>query len=158
MDIKKVQLSTVVSLVLFLFSAVFFFQSFQYEYWTAYSPGGGFVPLWVSGISTVLCAFCVYKSLREDGLLFKDVFPRGVARKNLFICWACLLFFIVFISILGFLLTSVVMLSILFSLGTKDRVRPIVYGIITTVASYVVFKVLLQVPLPVGLLGDLLGW
>ena len=150
---KKVQLSTIVSLVLFLFSALYFYQSMQYAYWVAYGPGAGFVPSWVSGLCTVLCGICTFNSLRENGLELRDAFPKGIARMNLFTFWAGLLFFIIVVPVLGFLVTSVVLLSVLYSLGEKNRIKAVCYGIVTTAIAYGIFKILLKVPVPVNHFG-----
>jgi hypothetical protein len=153
MSFKNAKISTVVSAVLFVFSGLYFLQSLQYIYWQGYSPASGFAPRWVSGLCAVFCAVSTIQSLKKDGIPLKDLFPKGEGRKNLIIFWVTLFFFVFLAPVFGFFISSLALLTALFKLGVSKWRKALLYSIILTACCYVVFEVLLNVPLPVNRLG-----
>ncbi len=151
-NISKIKFTTVLCLALILFSAFFLVQSMQLKYWQGYGPGAGFVPLWCSGITLGLSIISFIQSFKRDGIKLSEVFPAGIGRKNIIITWLSLVFFVVFAKILGFIATSVIMLTVLFNRSLKLN-KAIISSVILAVCCFVLFKLILQVPVPVNKFG-----
>lgn len=152
MDIRKIKFSTLVCLIFVLFSGAYLLESFNYTYWLNYTPGAGFMPRWVGALMMGISIICLVQSFRGDGITVSEVLPKGSGRINLFIVWAVMIFFILFAKVLGFVVTSTAVLAALFSRGYKWP-KAIFLGVLVSVICYVLFKVLLGVPIPTNKLG-----
>ena len=154
MDFKKLKFSTVMTVFLFIIMSVYFAMSFQYSYMDAssYSIGSGFLPRWCSGIMLVLLVIYFFRSLKEEGISITEVMPKGVGLFNILLCWAGLIFFAVLAKPLGVVIASMALLFALYSRGCKWY-RALIYSAITTAVCFVVFKVLLEIPLPTNQWG-----
>ncbi len=149
---KKLKHSTLMCFLLLVFTSVYFAMSFKYGYWDGYNPGAGFLPRWCSGILLVLLVIYFFRSLKEEGVSVADVFPKGIGGANILICWAALIFFALTAKKIGMLVSSTVMLSFLFG-RTSKWYKAILYAVILAGICFVIFKILLQVPVPVNKLG-----
>lgn len=151
---KKIKLNTVICFCFMLFSMFYFYNAMQLKLWSSkYAPGPGFIPRWVSGFMFVLSVIAFVQSLKEDGITLEKVLPVSrTSRINLYVCWGGLIFFLIFIKKLGFVITSGVLLSALFSRGTKWP-KAILLSIIVSLCCFVVFKIVLQVQIPTNQFG-----
>jgi putative tricarboxylic transport membrane protein len=152
MNIKNIKFSTLICIFFIVFSSVYLYQSFQYSYWHLYSPGAGFVPRWVSGLMLILSIICLVNSLKEEGIKVNEVFPKGVGMGNLIVAWVSLIFFTAVSKKLGLIITSSIMLSALFGRSIKLH-KAIIYGTIVSLFCFVLFKIILKVPVPVNKFG-----
>jgi len=101
----------------------------------------------------VLSVIAFVQSLKEDGITLERVLPANrTSRINLYVCWGGLIFFLIFVKKLGFVITSGVLLSALFSRGTKWP-KAILLSIIVSLCCFVVFKIVLQVQIPTNQFG-----
>ena len=151
---KKIKLNTVVCSCYLIFSIFFFYHAMQLKLWSnRYAPGPGFIPRWVSGIMIILSIIALIESFKKDGITLDKVLPENRAsRINLYVCWGGLVFFLVFIKKLGFTISSIILLSALFSRGTKCP-KAIILGSIISVIAFVIFKIVLQVQIPINQFG-----
>jgi len=153
MSIKKIKFATLMCSLLALFSLVYLIQSFSYQYWHQYSPGAGFVPAWCSGITLVLSLICLIQSIKADGIKISEVLPKDpIGRSNILIALAGLVFFAIFSEILGLVVSGIVMLTLLFGRSMKWY-KALIYGVVVTACCFILFKVLLGVPVPVNQFG-----
>lgn len=152
MQTKNLKVTTVVSFVLMLFTAYYFLQSLGYDYWIGYGPGAGFVPRWCSGIMLVLTLISFLQSFFKPGILIGDIFPTKMARDNILIVWGALVFFVASCDFFGFMVTSMISLSILFHRGMGWK-RALIYSALVAIACFFLFKSVLQVPIPVNRFG-----
>ncbi|MDF2524154.1 MAG: tripartite tricarboxylate transporter family receptor [Clostridiales bacterium] len=151
--IKNLKLSTFMCGCFAVFSSVFFVQSLSYSYWNKqFAPGAGFIPRWVSGILIILSVIAFIQSLKEDGLRLSEALPKGKYKFNTLMCWSILLLFAFFAEKLGLVLTGTAMLTILFKMGFKWP-KAIVLGLGVSLVCFFVFKILLQVDVPVNQFG-----
>lgn len=152
--LKKIKLSTVVSLCFMLFSLFYFYYAMKLKLWSSrYAPGPGFIPRWVSGIMFILSVIAFINSFKEDGITLDKVLPASRAsRINLYVCWGGLIFFLIFVNKLGFVITSSILLTALFSRGAKWP-KATLLGIIVSICCFVIFKIILQVQIPVNRFG-----
>ena len=149
---NKLSIDTIVTFLLLVFSSLFFAMSFQYAYWAGRVPGAGFIPRWTSGFCIVFCVVALIKSIKGGGLPVKEIFPNKKAAVNIGISWAAMICFALFSKTIGLLITSVVMLTLLFKLGNKWP-KAVLFAVITAAACFVLFKIVLKVPVPVNKFG-----
>lgn len=151
---RKIKLSTVVCICYLLFSIFYFYHAMQLKLWSnRYAPGPGFIPRWVSGIMIILSIIALIESFKKDGITLDKVLPKNrTSRMNLYVCWVGLVLFLAFVKKLGFTISSIILLSALFSRGTKWS-QAIILGSIVSVFAFVIFKIVLQVQIPVNQFG-----
>jgi len=152
--LKKIKISTVISFCFVLFSLFYFYHAMQLKLWSSkYAPGPGFIPRWVSGFMFILSLIAFVQSFKESGITLDKILPKSRSSKiNLFVCWAGLVFFLLFVKRLGFVITSSVLLSTMFSRGTKWP-KAIILGILVSICCFIVFKMVLQVQIPTNRFG-----
>jgi putative tricarboxylic transport membrane protein len=117
-------------------------------------PGPGFLPLGAGfglGILSVIAYFQRGSRKGEEAHLSRDSKGR----------WKCILFILlalcgysVFLNFLGFLLTTFLLLLLLFRFVEPQPWKIVIGGsLLASVASYVVFEIWLKTQLPQGILG-----
>lgn len=151
---KKVKLNTFVCACFAIVSTIYFVVALDLKYWSSqYAPGPGFIPRWVGGAMMVLSVIGFFQSFKEEGITMAEVLPKQKScRVNLYVCWGGLVFFLMFVKTLGFVVTASILLAALFSRGTKWT-RAIPASITVTLICFFIFKVLLQVQVPVNQFG-----
>ncbi len=141
-----------VSGLFILVGGVIFWQALLLPYGTEFGPGCGLLPLWISGILMVLCMLNLVIAIKNNNTNFKDLLPKGTSLKNVLACvggYAC---FMIAVPYAGFSLSSIVMLFILFSRGYKWY-WALLWSLGVTAAMFVLFKLILGVPLPLNEYG-----
>lgn len=134
------------------FGILTFASSRKMVYWSGYGPGEAFVSSWSSGFLIVLSVISIIKSLNEKGVKLRDILPKGNGLKNLLVTWGASIIFLFTVAKVGFIVASLIMLFLLYSRGYKWYYA-ILTSVIVTLVCFIVFKVLLQVPLPVNQYG-----
>jgi t-SNARE complex subunit (syntaxin) len=126
----------------------------QLKFWSSkYAPGPGFIPRWVSAAMFILSVIAFIQSLKEDGITLDKVLPAARAsRINLYVCWGGLIFFFITVKKIGFVLASTILLAALFSRGTKWPIA-IILSIIISLICFYIFKVILQIQIPINQFG-----
>ena len=152
--LAKIKINTVVSAAFLAFALFYFYIAMGLKYWgSAYAPGPGFIPRWTSGAMMVLSAFALINSFKEEGLTLSEILPKErSSRINLFVCWGALLFLLFFVTKLGFNVTASVALSAMLSRGTS-WFKSVLIGVSLTLICFFVFRVLLQMQIPVNQFG-----
>ncbi len=119
-------------------------------------PGPGFLPfvtgLILVALSVTLLVARLLKRRDRAGSIGKPM-PRGEAFRRILIVLGALCLYVVLLEPLGFLLTTVLFMIVILRLEPRrwTFILPVAVG--ATVFFFVLFKVLLRVPLPAGLLG-----
>ena len=152
--IGKIKLTTVVCGAFVLASLFYFLEGMSMWYWSSqYAPGPGFIPRWIGGIMVVLSIISFIQYFKREGATLDQILPKDKgSRINLLICVAGLIFYLFFVEILGFVVTGSVLMIALFSRGTSWK-RAVPLGILVAVICFVIFRVLLQVQVPVNRFG-----
>ena len=150
--LKKLKLTTLVCGCFVLFSAWYVYIAMGLKYWSGkYAPGPGFIPRWIGGLLLVLSIIAFVQSLKRDGITMDKVLPKDkTARTNLFVCWGGLVFFLCFVKLLGFVTAGSLLMIALFQRGTGKWKYAVPLGIALTLICFFIFKVLLQVQVPVN--------
>ena len=152
--LAKIKINTVVCAIFLAFALFYFYVAMGLKYWgSVYAPGPGFIPRWTSGAMTVLSTFALINSFKEEGPTLSEILPKErSSRINLFVCWGALLFLLFFVTKLGFNVTASVALSAMLSRGTS-WIKAILIGVSLTLICFLVFRVLLQMQIPVNQFG-----
>ena len=119
------------------------------------SPGPGFLPFW-SGIvvGTLAILLLVIGTLkREEGGKIKNLW-RGMNWRTVILVSVSLVIYCVLLPRLGFLITTLGLMTLLFSVIKRSRPWiQVVTALVTVLVTYVTFYVWLGVQLPKGLFG-----
>jgi len=141
--------------LVWLFFAVFIVvESFRLPLGSWRDPGAGFLPLW-SGILLALLALIDYGQSRreEESPGEKGEAHGGGSRKFLWVV-AALFGYAVLLEILGFILTTFLLLLILLRAGEPQRWAMALGGsVAASLLSYLLFEVWLKTQLPKGIFG-----
>jgi putative tricarboxylic transport membrane protein len=129
-----------------------FMQSQAWDYYTADGPGPGFFPAWYGASMVALSLLLIWNALRNDNSERAAVDWPSTGRA--LTTWFAFAVSVALMEPLGFLVSFA--LLTFFIVAVMFR-RPVITAgitaVVTTLAFHVVFPVLLNVPLPIGLLG-----
>jgi putative tricarboxylic transport membrane protein len=149
---KSLDKSEVVTALLLITLGVFIVsQAWGWPYLSKDGPGPGFFPLWtgvfIIALAAVQVALMALQVVKPDA-------PKAVHWKNsagVFVGWAGLMVSIALLEWAGFI-ASFVLLCLFLVVGVFHRsfVAALAVGIISSIAFWLLFVVLLQVRLPVG--------
>ena len=136
-------------IIFLLYSAVLFFGSFSFFYYTPYGPGPGFLPRWLGGIMFVVTLCYIWDSLRDKVIAVGELFPRGDALYDIALTVGGLCLFAVIINYAGFVISASILLFVMtfrhyrwyYALPSSIAVAFIILAL---------FQNLLGVPLPVN--------
>ena len=117
---------------------------------TMRNPGPGFLPLMMA---LLLIFFSLILLVR--GLIRPEVFfpLKGLRWKNQIVMVASVFLYGFLLDFLGFLLSTFVLMSILFGLSFQTKSgwsKILLYGAVTALIGWMVFSVALRVPFPRG--------
>jgi putative tricarboxylic transport membrane protein len=106
-------------------------------------------------LGILLIAFAI--TLGFQTMKKNDQTAVAFVNRNLLIVFGLVAVFALVFNFLGFLISSVVLLTVLMKLmGAESWKKAILVSTITTIAIYSVFHTFLNVPLPLGILDPLL--
>jgi hypothetical protein len=118
------------------------------------SPGSGFTFFWSSvGLGT-LSIILVMKSIFGDveARPLADLW-KGLKWGNAVLAIVMLLFYALILTTLGFVLSTFMLMIVLFGIGRSSYRVVILSALITTILSLMIFRYLLEVHLPRGIIG-----
>ncbi len=131
-------------------------ESLKYDYMTTYTPGPGFHPLWLGICLALLSSALLFNTFLRKGSK-EDEEGRLSGKKSLLRIALILLFtagFALSMTTLGFVITvAPFVFVILFVLERYALFKSILYGILMSGAVLLIFRLWLDVELPMGLLG-----
>ena len=145
------------SLFFFLFGASFIIGSLRYPTWDRYGPGPGFFPLLLGILFSALSLLLLIGSIarQEEADKKEDGSQSPIHRTVLYLF--VLFGFYFFFERLGFLLTLFFfMTGVLYLFGKRSIRSSLSISVLTTLFSYLIFARLLSVPLPAGILRDVI--
>ena len=142
------------SLFWLLVSLVFIAASVHLGTGSVHNPGMGFITFWAAGILGVLSLALFVKALFEkevsspDEPLFGKTWPRAVIVLTLLIVYS------VFMPKLGYLISTFVLMSLLFWILEKGKIGFVfLYAALSTFVTYQVFSKWLNCQFPDGFFG-----
>jgi hypothetical protein len=136
------------------FSIFVGFHAVELGLGTIIKPGPGFIFFWSSVGLGALSVVMVIKSLFRKGKAtrLRDAW-KELQWGYAVLAMGMLVAYVLILDYLGFLLSTFLLMSGLFAIGRVRFWLAIVSGLATTGASLVLFRYLLEVQLPRGILG-----
>jgi len=113
---------------------------------TPRNPGPGFLPLIMASL-----LICFSLAVLTKGLVWQDSVPKGIAWKSQVSLVAAVLVYGVLLDLLGFLLSTFLLMFVLFgrSITSEGRwAKALLYAAATALIGWLVFSVALKVPFP----------
>jgi putative tricarboxylic transport membrane protein len=144
-------------LFFFLLGVLFVIGSLSHPTWDRYGPGPGFFPLLLGILFSTLSLLLLVRSIakQEEGDNKKDGSQVSTLRTVFYIF--VLFAFYFFFERLGFVLTLFLFMSgALYLFGKRSIRSSLSISVLATLFAFFVFVKLLGVPLPAGLLKDMI--
>jgi len=142
---------------------IFCTGALKYRLFKSGVPGAGLFPF-IGGIILITLSFVVLisslKTKEEDWRkIFKEkFFPQENSWKRILFALLALFAYWIALEYLGFLLTTFLFMTFLLRfIEPQSWITNFTTTILTTTASYLLFKIGLKVPLPKGILGMWIG-
>jgi putative tricarboxylic transport membrane protein len=140
-------------IVCFLISVFVFTASLGLGVGALHDPGPGFILFWAS-ILLAVCACILFGIglLKRTEPASRSNAWNGAERRNAIIVMAVLIAYCLVLPKLGYLISTFVLMLVLFGLGRMKPWMIILGALITVLLSHYLFDHLLQTPLPRGVL------
>jgi hypothetical protein len=118
------------------------------------SPGSGFIFFWSSVGLGALSVILILKSILGKGEAnrFMELW-KGLKWGNAVLAIVMLLLYALILTTLGFMLSTFMLMIVLFGIGRSPFRVVILSALITTILSLIIFRYLLEVHLPRGIIG-----
>jgi putative tricarboxylic transport membrane protein len=119
-----------------------------------HKPGPGFIPFWSGVILGILTIMMLIQSILFDKAGRAEEKKEKTQWRAVFLSLGALFVSILIIEHLGFIISTLLLVGFLLKCIEKKRwFVTILASLLMTVASYYIFKVLLQAELPKGIFG-----
>ena len=142
--------------VIAVFAALVCFEANKLSFGTSRSPGPGFLPL-AGGVILFLLSllFVLQTALKREGPSSAEGSPwSGVQWQQVPATLAFLLVFALLLQRLGYLICTWLLMTFLFwDRAAKRKHYAAIMALAVTVVTYMIFKGLLKIRLPAGVLG-----
>jgi hypothetical protein len=142
------------SLFWLLVSILVFVESIRIGIGTFHNPGMGFMTFGASAILGILSLIlCVEASLRKEDMRHKPLFAGTMWRRILFVLLVLTVYARV-MPVLGYLITTFLLMSLLFWVLERKKIWfVLLYALLATLFTHLVFSKWLNCQFPQGLLG-----
>jgi putative tricarboxylic transport membrane protein len=140
------------SLFLLFFGAFICFEATKLDMGRIVKPGPGFFPFWL-GLALVLVSLAIVLQARKAEAGGPSLW-KGLRWPKIIVVLGVLLLYAFLLEWLGYLIATFFLMFFLFRFVETQRWWVVIFGSVTTsFVTYFLFKVWLQVQLPVGLWG-----
>lgn len=132
------------------------YEAYKLELGTLRDPGSGFIFFWVGIIMIGLSLAVLIRAIKEKAIPgeLKKVLWTEVRWRKIVVVLAALFLYAHFLPILGFILSTILLLIFLFkAVEPQSWTKAILGAIISTLTAYGLFHLWLGSQLPRGLLG-----
>ncbi|KUK80538.1 MULTISPECIES: tripartite tricarboxylate transporter TctB family protein [unclassified Mesotoga] len=127
-------------------------------------PGPKFFPFTLAVVLMIVGAYYIIKSVvmikkkmipKDSSIAFEERFTfEGI--KNIVAVVAAILFFVPIIEFLGFILGTIIVSSVLMMILNVKVLRSIIYSTILAVMIFLIFGTLFRLPLPEGVIMNII--
>ena len=152
---KRLQLMS--GMIIMAFAALICFDSSKLSFGTPGKPGPGFFPLGLGIILFFLSLIFIVKTAFKEGTVSDSARAlwTGLQWKQIPYTLAALLGYALLLDRLGYLICTWILMGYLFwGKGAKRKGIAIIGAMMVSVISFMIFRGLLKVRLPLGLLGS----
>ena len=148
-------MESIYCIVWLVVSLLVFLASLRLRVGSMHNPGSGFLLFWSSIYLAILASILLVSSLLKNRSETSNRVHlwKGLKWQNNAIVVAALIAYCLALPHLGYLLSTFVLMIILFGLGKLKPWVTILSSLLTVLLSYYLFDYLLQAPLPGGMLG-----
>ena len=143
------------SIFLLLFGIFTCFEAQKLEIGRITRPGPGFFPFWsglVLVISSLVLAIKSSREKLESSPSFGEMW-KGLHWGKVLFCLAVVVLYAIFLECVGYIISTFLLMLLLFRAVEMGYLLAIPGSIITSFITYALFRLWLQVQLPVGLWG-----
>ena len=143
---------------LFLFGLAIFicYGALRLEVGTPQAPAPGFLPFF-SGLVIGILSVLIWAGGRKKRVAENRFWLPQADKKGIVLVFGLLVFYALFLEILGFLATNVLFFLLIVKFGSHLRwIKAIVFTALCTIGIQLVFKNLFNTPLPEGIFRTLL--
>lgn len=144
------------AIFLLLFGAFICFEARKLEVGQITEPGPGFFPFWLGFaliISSLALTIKSSKEKRERSSLSAGMW-NGLHWGKVLFCLTILVLYACLLENVGYIISTFLLMLLLFrAIGGQRWLLVVLGSIITSFATYALFRLWLQVQLPVGLWG-----
>ena len=150
-------LSGILLLVISLYAG---FLSYDLEIGSLASPEAGFLPLLVAVLLFFTSIpFILLPLERKEGTEPQAVERGKSAGRTMLFLITLSVIYLGLLRLVGFWIDTFLLIPVLYlHSGGKSLIRSILFSIITIIVSYIIFKVLLRVEFPQGLVLEVIPW
>jgi putative tricarboxylic transport membrane protein len=120
---------------------------------TLTAPGSGFFPL-VTGLVLGIFSALILVGARKSGKETVRFWAPQANKKGVYLTFLLILVYALLLERLGFIGTTVLFLFLVSRFVSGHRwATAVFFALVTSFTTYIVFSILLHVPLPQGILG-----
>ena len=144
------------ALFLFSFGAFICEEARKLDYGLIVKPGPGFFPFWLGILLMIVSLVLIghYALEKFDPSVASQRLWKGLAWGKVLYSLGSLVIYAVFLETVGYIITTFLLLFFLFlGVGSQRWLVAILGSLTTSFITYALFKLWLQVQLPVGLWG-----
>lgn len=149
---KRYQLGSAIFLL--LFGAFICLEARKLDMGRIVKPGPGFFPFWLGMALIIVSLALIIQSTRGKADAPTQGLWKGLRWEKILYTLAALLLYSFLLESLGYILATFLLLLFLFRAIESQRWPVVISGsVVTSLFTYALFKLWLQVQLPVGLWG-----
>lgn len=139
---------------LLFFGAIICWEARNLDMGRIVKPGPGFFPFWLGFSLTLVAAALIIHHRRKNPKEPAQALWKGRQWNKIVYLLGALLLYAFFLEFLGYLIATFCLMFFLFRSVEKQKWSVVIFGsIISSLTTYLLFKVWLQVQLPMGLWG-----
>jgi len=149
---KRYQIGSAVFLL--LFGAIICWEARKLDMGRIVKPGPGFFPFWLGMAMVIVSLALIIQFRRAKAEGPTPGLWKGLRWEKILYTLSALLFYAFFLEFLGYIIATFLLMFFLFRAIEGQRWSVVIFGsIVTSLVTYSLFKLWLQVQLPVGLWG-----
>jgi putative tricarboxylic transport membrane protein len=149
---KRYQIGSAVFLL--LFGVIICWEARNLDMGRIVKPGPGFFPFWLGSSLILIAVALIIQHRRTNPEEAAQGLWKGRQWKKIIYMLGALLLYAFFLEFLGYLIATFFLMFFLFRSVEKQKWLVVIFGsIISSLTTYLLFKVWLQVQLPMGLWG-----
>jgi len=148
----------ITGIIWLVLAILIFFESLNLGLGTLYFPGPGFLPVLTSIFLGIFSILLILESMIKKGKKEESVviWVPEIRWKKILFSLSFLIIYALSLEKLGYLLSTFLFMLFLFKFIEPQKWSVAVFGsIVAVLLSYIVFGVLLQSQLPVGVIGKI---
>lgn len=127
--------------------------SLQLQVGTLTEPGSGFFPM-LTGVVLGIFSVLIIAQAKKTGALPVRFWAHAADRRAIYLSFFFILVYALLLERLGFILSTTLFFILFSRYVSRHRwVSAVFFAVVTSLATYFVFNLLLHAPLPQGVVG-----